>query len=131
MQEMPPASEDVGASCHAVVTGGVVVTVRLCRRGRTIEATFHTLSCGGRSRVERTSGAHVSAQQRASVHNVHDGHTPTEVGRVRWSVGVPVEVLALTSVEEDATAAVLPVALVLSRSAEASTSWVLEVRSPR
>lgn len=127
---MPAASEDVGASCQAVVTGGVVVTVRLCRRGRAVEATFHTLSGAGRSRAERASGANVSARQRAPVHNVHDGHTLNEVGRVQWSVGVPVEVLALTSVEEDATAAVLPVALVLSRSADASTSWVLEVRSP-
>ena len=56
--KMPAASEDdVGASCHAVVTGGVVVTVRLCRRGRAVEATFHTLSGAGRSRAERASGA--------------------------------------------------------------------------
>lgn len=121
---MRAASEVVGASCHAVVAGGFVVTVRLRRRGHTVEATFNTLSGAGSSRVERVSG--VSASRQRAPH-LQDGHTLTEVGRVRWSVGVPVEVLALTSVEEDATAAVLPVALVLSRSAESSTRWVLEV----
>jgi hypothetical protein len=99
--------------CHAVVTGGAVVTVRVCRDGSAAEVVFY--AGGGSTRAGAAQPTTASE------------HALSVVGRVQWALGASGEVLAVTAVEEDATASVLPVVLTISRAARGSTTWVLQV----
>jgi hypothetical protein len=101
--------------CHAVVTGGAVVTVRVCRDGSAAEAVF--FAGGGSTRAGAAQPTTSAVRE----------HTLSVVGRVQWALGASGEVLAVTAVEEDATASVLPVVLTISRAARGSTTWVLQV----